>query len=366
MSKLLSLFIDRKDRVEGLDLMRAFAILLVLFYHAWIFIAPFFKSVGLLFFMGYWGVELFFVLSGFLVGGAFVRVYLKTDQLIPNTIVQFWKRRWIRTIPIYLICLFINYLVLTQIVGLDIKFPFRYFLFVQNLTDPHPSFFPESWSLSIEEWFYVLFPLFFLFRKIEKSFEAIAFNIVLLIVTFTFIRGLNVDVLNFDLIAWDSSVRKVVMNRLDSILYGVLMYVFITFKLEYFKKLRYHFFALGIILCVLSYWAFYLKINALFNQVFFISSTSLSFSLMLPFFYYFKFRWNLIKDIVLFISLISYSLYLTHYTLVFRLMNTYIIANTVSKSILLTSVYIILSVVVASLFYLLVEKKFINLKNNIK
>ena len=35
----------------------------------------------------------------------------------------------------------------------------HYFFFSQNIISPHPWFFPEAWSLSIEEWFYVIIPI---------------------------------------------------------------------------------------------------------------------------------------------------------------------------------------------------------------
>ena len=48
---------------------------------------------------------------------------------------------------------------------------FRYFIFSQNLYQPHPLFFPEAWSLSIEEWFYLTFPNFnlFIIQKVKKQ-----------------------------------------------------------------------------------------------------------------------------------------------------------------------------------------------------
>lgn len=365
MNKFLSILLpESKNRIEGLDLMRSIAILLVLFYHAWIFLSPFFQKLGMLFFMGFWGVELFFVLSGFLVGGIFIKKYIDHQKDITHSfILSFWKKRWLRTIPIYLFALLLNYIVLSFILKVKIDFPFKYFLFLQNLDSAHPSFFPEAWSLAIEEWFYILLPIFFLYKNVPKNFLGVLYTILLMIAVYTLVRFLNTDINSFDIVEWDKSVRKVVINRLDSILYGVLMFVFIYFKSEYIKANRYKLFVVGLSGVILSYLFFYLKTSTLFNQVFFLSTTSLSFSLLIPFFYYFKFKSKSIKNISLYISITSYSLYLMHYTLIFRIINNFIVVDTLLKAFIITFSYIILSISFSTFIYYFVEKRFIDLKN---
>lgn len=367
MNKFLNYLIpDSKNRIEGLDLMRSIAILLVLFYHAWIFLSPFFQKVGMLFFMGFWGVELFFVLSGFLVGGIFIKSYINHKADISHSfILSFWKRRWIRTIPIYLFALLLNFIVLSFVLNIEIDFPFKYFLFIQNLDSAHPSFFPEAWSLAIEEWFYILLPVLFLYKNVPKNFSGVLYTILLMIGVYTLIRFLNTDINTFDINDWDKNVRKVVVNRLDSILYGVLIFVFIYFKSEVIKNNRYKLFTIGLLGVVFSYLLFFLKVSTIFNQVFFLSTTSLSFALLIPFFYYFKFKHAIVKNISLYISLISYTLYLFHYTLIFRLMNNYFLGNTLTKAILITASYIVISIVFSTFIYYLIEKRFIKLKNKL-
>ena len=365
MNKFLSILLpESKNRIEGLDLMRSIAILLVLFYHAWIFLSPFFQKLGMLFFMGFWGVELFFVLSGFLVGGIFIKKYINNqDKITHSFIMSFWKKRWVRTIPIFVFALLMNYVVLSYVLNIEIDFPFRYFLFLQNFDSAHPSFFPEAWSLAIEEWFYILLPIFFLYKNATKNFSGMLYTIILMIAVYTLVRFLNTDITSFDIVEWDKSVRKVVINRLDSILYGVLMFVFIYYKSEIIKNNRYKLFWLGITGVIISYLMFYLKTFIVFNQVFFLSTTSFSFALLIPFFYFFKFNNDSIKNISLYISIISYSLYLIHYTLIFRLMNNFFIGNTFLKASIITLSYIIISISFSTFIYYFVEKRFIDLKN---
>ena len=83
------------SRVFGLDFTRALAISLVLFTHASFFLAPLAPNFDPLFMVGYLGVDLFFALSGFLIGGILI------DSAAPGTawVGRFWVRRWLRTLP---------------------------------------------------------------------------------------------------------------------------------------------------------------------------------------------------------------------------------------------------------------------------
>ncbi len=102
------------------------------------------------------GVDLFFVLSGWLVGGLYWR---EQRELANVAIISFWMRRWLRTVPPYLAALLVAslgaYALRRQ------PFDFGYLLFVQNYYDEIP-YFLFSWSLCVEEHFYLLAPLLFL------------------------------------------------------------------------------------------------------------------------------------------------------------------------------------------------------------
>ena len=91
-----------RKRVFGLDLMRSIAILLVVFSH---YMMPFHLNKRIAFilstFTGTTGVEIFFVLSGFLIGGILMKIYNAGDKLTFSQIKDFWIRRWFRTLPNY-------------------------------------------------------------------------------------------------------------------------------------------------------------------------------------------------------------------------------------------------------------------------
>ena len=109
---------------------------------------------------GWAGVNLFFVLSGFLITG--IIADSRTD---PHFFRNFYARRGLRIWPVYLLLLFLNYIAVPWIFGTfwwawdqTRSAPWPYFLlFVQNLFFiTIPGTIGPTWSLAIEEQFYVV------------------------------------------------------------------------------------------------------------------------------------------------------------------------------------------------------------------
>ncbi len=205
-----------QKRNFGLDIIRASAIIMVLMAH----IAPFFSSqrliYNLLYHAGLYGVELFFVLSGYLIG----QIVLKkmVNSLSVKTIKTFYMRRWLRTLPLFYLVLII--LVVMANISQPIKNPhFLHFIFLQNFHPIESGFFGVAWSLSIEEWFYLLLPILFLIPK-KKSTSNITFYIGLSILLIFIARGVYVFAFQP---TFDLGVRKFIPLRFDSLLIGVLL-----------------------------------------------------------------------------------------------------------------------------------------------
>src|SRR5262249_13567018 len=96
-----------EERVFGLDLMRAIAIALVLVCHSWALSdVPSYWGEGIASVLGVLGVELFFVLSGFLIGNILLRQFEHGVDV--GEMFSFWRRRWFRTLPAYYLYLLIN------------------------------------------------------------------------------------------------------------------------------------------------------------------------------------------------------------------------------------------------------------------
>lgn len=204
-----------ESRVFGLDLLRAIAILLVLVAHASFMFLPLTHQLEAWWMLGHLGVELFFVLSGFLIGG----ILAKQAQSAQFGIGRFWTRRWLRTLPNYYLFLLVNIAIARWVEG---AWPDAapYALFVQNLAWPQPIFFIESWSLSVEEIFYLIAPLLVLAcgGRIVRVVSAPVL-VALAIVVATIVRVVYVLKVDPD---WDLALRMVSLVRMDAIAYGVL------------------------------------------------------------------------------------------------------------------------------------------------
>ncbi len=137
------------NRNFGLDVVRAAAITLVLVSHARQMLAD--PDSGLILtFGGGFGVELFFALSGYLIGTILLRMFSR--RVTPGDLADFWFRRWMRTVPPYLTVLAVTALAFGS-------FDPAYLFFLQGILRADFSIMPVSWSLAVEEWFYLLFPL---------------------------------------------------------------------------------------------------------------------------------------------------------------------------------------------------------------
>lgn len=143
-------------RLAGLDTLRALAIALVLMSHYQGFVShvPTFGFMGTI---GWAGVDLFFVLSGYLIGNQLLAPAARGDNLDLKT---FFARRLLRTLPNYYAVLTV-YLLLpdSPIAGKSMAPVWQFLTFTQNFGLNYGETFTHSWSLCIEEQFYLVFPL---------------------------------------------------------------------------------------------------------------------------------------------------------------------------------------------------------------
>lgn len=201
-----------------LDVCRSMAILLVVFSHGRTFLTPVIPHAQTLKFGGFLGVELFFVLSGFLIGRILIDKTRNATTPM-GWITLFWARRWLRTYPSYLLFLIINLLILNNIRPDVFPQLIRYITFTQSLLTPHPSFFGEAWSLAIEEIFYFLTPILLgVLLKITGDFKK-SLGLTLLIL---FIIPLALRINAATTTMTFNEIRSTALFRVDSLMFGVL------------------------------------------------------------------------------------------------------------------------------------------------
>ena len=202
-------------RSASLDFLRGAAAFAVAIPHYLTTNAPFQPSAEAVAIVG---VEVFFVLSGFVLA----------PQIVDWVIARPWRnlgvflaRRWMRTIPPYVAALAVVALMTGNLWSAD---TLRYLFYVENLVGAANAtdYYPVAWSLAVEEWFYLLFaPLMFLVGRAlgrsDRRFE-VAFAVLFILA----VVALRAFALPAD---WDRDIRRATVFRVDSIVWGYLLYI---------------------------------------------------------------------------------------------------------------------------------------------
>lgn len=267
------------------------------------------------------GISIFFVLSGFLIGGILIKLIHK-NGLSFSILKNFWLRRWFRTLPNYfliLITLCILHLLFDD--GFTLRSIYRYFIFSQNLFTEHPTlFFPEAWSLSIEEWFYLILPIsiclvFSVGRSLKRSIIYVSILVIVLITSLRYYRFLNVPI--NDINDWDLILRKQVVTRLDSLMFGVIGAYLNYFYKNLWIKFRLQLFLIGVVLFIIyKFILSSLPIHGIYFCVFSFTLISIATLFLLPYLNELKTGKGFLYKPITYISLISYSMYLLNLSIV--------------------------------------------------
>ncbi|KFF03088.1 acyltransferase [Chryseobacterium luteum] len=249
------------ERLYGLDHLRALAILLVLMYHYRAFEHPgWIDAIGK---FGWTGVDLFFVLSGFLISGQLFKEIEKNGSISLKT---FFTKRFFRIIPPYFFTLALYFL-----------FPFfrerealsslwKFITFTQNygLDVINRGTFSHAWSLCIEEQFYLFLPLMLLAAVKARVFRYTAFFAAFLIVFSLTARliiwkDVIVPVLDTEDFwkVWYMNMYYPTHTRLDGLAVGVTVSYLMQYSLRFKNIVHHHgntLFILGIVLLGISFW----------------------------------------------------------------------------------------------------------------
>lgn len=240
-------------RLRGLDTLRALAIVWVLMTHYSGFVSGA-QTFGWMGRIGWAGVDLFFVLSGYLIGKQVAQPLSRGEAW---SIGHFFARRLLRTLPNYLVVLVIYLLLPGPPLGGTGAAPlWRYFTFTQNFGLAYGQMFTHSWSLCIEEQFYVVLPLAALaFARAGRSPWRAWVGLAVGVAAGVVARGFANMRLGHD--AFDAEVYYSTFCRFDELLPGVALAMLECFHPATFDKVRRHgqvLLAGGVVMVVAVLW----------------------------------------------------------------------------------------------------------------
>ncbi|MEP6683519.1 MAG: acyltransferase [Parafilimonas sp.] len=230
-------------KLHGLDHLRAFAITFVFFYHyGRLFPHPDWTNTISGF--GWSGVDLFFVLSGYLIASQLFKNIAQQNKI---SLKEFFIKRIFRIIPIYFV-----------VVALYFLFPFmhereslaplwKYLTFTQNinLNVRTQGTFSHAWSLCIEEQFYLCLPLTLVgliyFKLIKKGFWLLIALFVFGIIIRTYCYQHFVSPAGDDSwLPWYKYIYYPTWSRLDGLVVGVSIAALLQFKPNFSERVLKH------------------------------------------------------------------------------------------------------------------------------
>lgn len=253
---------ENSERLYGLDHLRTVAIILVLLYHYRAFKHPgWIDSIGR---FGWTGVDLFFVLSGFLISSQLFKENKCNRKISLKT---FYIKRFFRIFPAYFFTVFLYF-----------TFPFfrerealspiwKFVTFTQNygLDVISRGTFSHAWSLCIEEQFYLILPLLLLILIPTRLFRyfvvfiiaVIGFSMTARVIAWNeFIIGTDTASPDFWKL-WYMKIYYPTHTRLDGLGIGVLTGYLMQYSSGFKKTVEANgnrLFFLGIVLLGISFW----------------------------------------------------------------------------------------------------------------
>lgn len=312
------LTLKTSDRLPGLDLLRAIAIIWVMLFHSFLLggLGPTWSWLSR---FGWMGVDLFFVLSGFLIG---TQVFAQLSQGRKLSFGDFYLRRAFRILPAYVavLALYLLWPGFREAAGMEPLWKFLTFTMNLNIDYGRSSAFSHAWSLCVEEHFYWLFPVLavgLLRRPAMWKFVLLCAGVILGGVALRagiWTHGMETDP-SMTRNWYVEDIYYPTWNRLDGLLCGVALAAWKVFRPQVWSAARRYanlsLFA-GILVMALSFWLFRDRTGLLGNTI---GWPVLSFGLGLLVFAGAD-RDSLIGQqplpLVGWMAAISYSLYLMH------------------------------------------------------
>lgn len=365
-------------RYFELDLVRAVAIILVVLFHLnqRIFHLSSAGYLGLFLGWGWHGVDLFFVLSGFLIGGQILEDNLEGRF----TFRRFYLKRILRTFPPYYFYLIFALLVSSVLAGefalrnpVILKDVVLHLLYVNNYLEVIRRQSGLYWSLAIEEQFYLLLPLlmYMLIRYARRYLLHVTAALILLgtlIRTALYIPGLNM----YD---WWHRFYTPFHTRFDELLFGVFAACIFVMYREPLRRLSGTCKALLLAVsaaCLLSSYLYGSMGGGYFASCWQFSVTALGFAILVLYITTFPIRRFIpLKGAFRTTARLSYTMYIYHIVI----LNAFLALlqergippgrTSAGRTALITMAYVAALYLGSAFFYSIVEMPFMRLRKRI-
>ena len=350
------------SRLPGLDLLRAIAIVWVMFFHSFLVggMGPAFKWLSR---FGWAGVDIFFVLSGFLIG---TQVLRQLQRSAAFSVRDFYARRAWRILPPFavVLALYAFFPTLREAPGLQPWWQFATFTMNLLIDYDRNQAFSHAWSLCVEEHFYLVFPLlaWWLTRRASASrFLGACAAAVILGIALRGATWLHYAAIDPPRNWFIEELYYPTWMRLDGLLMGVMLATLRVYRPQIWTRLQLRsnaFLLGGVVVCCLAFWLFRDRTGLLANTL---GWPLLSFGFGLLVFAgadrrSLIGRWR--APGVSWIATISYSLYLSH-KIAFHVVHAVVAPSMQDYDVLLFLTYSLAALLLGAALHYLVERPFL-------
>jgi peptidoglycan/LPS O-acetylase OafA/YrhL len=361
------------QRLPGLDLLRALAIVSVVCTHSWL-AGGMGYGFGWIETYGWMGVDLFFVLSGYLIGRQLFMRYQRSGRL---DLKAFYRQRAYRILPAYLVVVAL-YFAAPGLREQPVIQPLWQFLtFTMNLfVDQRIAHaFSSAWSLCVEEHFYLIFPLAILAVASRASAKRVVAALIGLMLLGMAWRGFawwqsaapadGSGIRDMDIWRYMQLIYYPTYARLDGLMCGVALALLSVYRQSFWRRLQQHANAIALVGLLVVGFATWIFRDTLTFVACVVGFPVLSVGLALlvasaasPI----GLLGNARLPGVAWIAGASYSLYLTHKATL-KIASRYLPASLDHRGIVTFLCCVLVVVCVAAVLHYLVERPFLRLRD---
>jgi len=362
------------SRMPGLDLLRAIAIVWVMLFHSYI-VGGIGERFALLESYGWIGVDLFFVLSGYLIGSQLLKPLSRGE---PLAFGNFYLRRSLRVLPAYLVVLALYFSMpgFREADGIQPLWQFLTYTVNLLIDYQHNKAFSHVWSLCVEEHFYLLFPLLAWWLMRRPSLAKFVGVCVATVLAGMAIRGYvwlhelapTPNSLEFG-VRFVEGIYYPTYTRLDGLLAGVVLAAIQAFRPAWWRQMQERANRLllpaGLLITALAMWLFRDRAGLLPSVIGY-PLLSLGFALLVAVAagtqgWLSRLRIPGVK----WLALTSYSLYLIHKA-VFHLVESTLPPQLLEQGVLTFAIYAVAALLGGALLYYGAERPFLRLREQLR